>query len=202
MPVSTVSIPVGQWFADDAGRWWFDSGSFALDFAYTGAIDAPAATPEGLHSPDDLTAWMRERFPVAVGAARSRDLFDAVALREAIARLAAAAGRDEPFRTSDVDLVNLYAATPDIPPTLAGGSRQAGRSVQTVAQALSTIARDAVDCFSAGNVGRIRTCDGDCGLLYLDTSRAGTRRWCSMQRCGNRAKVRAHRARKSALRAA
>ena len=202
MPVSTVSIPVGQWFADDAGRWWFDSGSFALDFAYTGGIDAPAATSERLHSPDDLTAWMRERFPVAVGAARSRDLFDAVALREAIARLAAAASRDEQFRTSDVDLVNLYAATPDIPPTLAGGSRQAGRSVQTVAQALSTIARDAVDCFSAANVGRIRTCDGDCGLLYLDTSRAGTRRWCSMQRCGNRAKVRAHRARKSALRAA
>ena len=202
MPVSTVSIPVGQWFADDAGRWWFDSGSFALDFAYTGGIAAPAATPERLHSPDDLTAWMRERFPVAVGAARSRDLFDAVALREAIARLAAAASRDEQFRTSDVDLVNLYAATPDIPPTLAGGSRQAGRSVQTVAQALSTIARDAVDCFSAANVARIRTCDGDCGLLYLDTSRAGTRRWCSMQRCGNRATVRAHRARKSALRAA
>ena len=35
MPVSTVSIPVGQWFTDDSGRWWFDSGSFALDFAYT-----------------------------------------------------------------------------------------------------------------------------------------------------------------------
>ncbi|MFC5789509.1 CGNR zinc finger domain-containing protein [Agromyces tardus] len=201
MPVSTVSIPVGQWFADDAGRWWFDSGSFALDFAYTGALPASAA-PERLHSPDDLTAWMRDRFPVSVGAARSRDLFDSVSLREAIARLATAASRDEPFRAADVDLVNLYAATPDIPPTLAGGSRQAGRSVQTVGQALSTIARDAVDCFGPANTGRIRVCDGDCGLLYLDTSRAGSRRWCSMQRCGNRAKVRAHRARKSALRAA
>ncbi|WP_235492647.1 MULTISPECIES: CGNR zinc finger domain-containing protein [unclassified Leifsonia] len=29
---------------------------------------------------------------------------------------------------------------------------------------------------------------------YVDTSRAGTRRWCSMQRCGNRAKVRKFRA--------
>ena len=201
MPVSTVSIPVGQWFADDAGRWWFDSGSFALDFAYTGAVATPAA-PERLHAPDDLTGWMRERFPVAVGAARSRDLFDAASLREAIARLAQAASRDEAFRVADVDLVNLYAATPDIPPALAGGSRQAGRSVQTVSQALSTIARDAVDCFGAANAGRIRICDGECGLLYLDTSRAGTRRWCSMQRCGNRAKVRAHRARKSALHAA
>jgi len=27
MPVSTVSIPIGQWFTSAEGtRWWFDSG--------------------------------------------------------------------------------------------------------------------------------------------------------------------------------
>jgi predicted RNA-binding Zn ribbon-like protein len=198
MPVSTVSIPVGQWFTSAEGiRWWFDSGSFALDFAYTGPV---GGTPEWerLHAPDDLTSWLRERFPVAVGAARSRDLFDAIALRDAIGRMAHAAAHGEPMRSADVDLVNLYAATPDIPPALAGGSRQAGRSVQTVGQALSTIARDAVDLFDSANAERIRECSGvDCAIVYLDTSRAATRRWCSMQRCGNRAKVRAHRARKA-----
>jgi len=195
MPVSTVSIPVGQWFTSSEGtRWWFDSGSFALDFAYTGAMGGNPEW-ERLHAPDDLTAWLRERFPVAVGAARSRDLFDAMSLRDAIGRMALSAARDEPVRAQDIDLVNLYAATPDIPPALAGGSRQAGRSVQTVGQALSTIARDAVDLFDPANADRIRECNGDCGIVYLDTSRAATRRWCSMQRCGNRAKVRAHRAR-------
>lgn len=70
--------------------------------------------------------------------------------------------------------------------------------MQTVAQALSTIARDAVDLFSPGNTERVRCCSGaDCDVVYLDTSRAASRRWCSMQRCGNRAKVRAHRARKA-----
>jgi predicted RNA-binding Zn ribbon-like protein len=196
VPVSTVSLPVGQWFTDDSGRWWFDSGSFALDFAYTGGLPVVVA-PERLQAPDDLTSWMRERFPMTIGAARSRDLFDALALRDAIARLALAAGRGEPRRSADIDVVNLYAATPDIPPALDGGSRQAGRSVQTVGQALSTIARDAVDCFGPANEGRVRRCAGDCGIVYLDTSRAASRRWCSMQRCGNRAKVRAHRARKS-----
>lgn len=196
MPVSTVSIPVGQWFTDDSGRWWFDSGSFALDFAYTGGLPV-AVAPERLHAPDDLTSWMRERFPMTIGGARSRDLFDALALRDAITRLALAAGRGTERRAADIDVVNLYAATPDIPPTLDGGSRQAGRSVQTVGQALSTIARDAVDCFGPANDGRVRVCAGDCGIVYLDTSRAASRRWCSMQRCGNRAKVRAHRARKS-----
>lgn len=203
MPVSTVSIPVGQWLTSVEGtRWWFDSGSFALDFAYTGTMAGDRLT-ERLHAPDDLTAWLRERFPVAVGDARSRDLFDAVALRDAIGRMAIAAAHGERTRTADIDVVNLYAATPDIPPTLAGGSRQAGRSVQTVGQALSTIARDAVDLFDGANAERIRECNGeDCSIVYLDTSRAATRRWCSMQRCGNRAKVRAHRARKAVAAAA
>ena len=203
MPVSTVSIPVGQWFTSAEGtRWWFDSGSFALDFAYTGAMGGNPAW-ERLHAPDDLTTWLRERFPVAVGAARSRDLFDAISLRDAIGRMAGAAADDDAPRAADIDLVNLYAAMPDIPPVLAGGSRQAGRSVQTVGQALSTIARDAVDLFDPANAGRIRECSGaDCGMVYLDTSRAATRRWCSMQRCGNRAKVRAHRARKAVQAAA
>ena len=116
MPVSTVSIPVGQWFTSAEGtRWWFDSGSFALDFAYTGAMGGNPAW-ERLHAPDDLTTWLRERFPVAVGVARSRDLFDAISLREAIGRMAQSAAHGEPARAADIDLVNLYAATPDIPP--------------------------------------------------------------------------------------
>jgi predicted RNA-binding Zn ribbon-like protein len=31
-----------------------------------------------------------------------------------------------------------------------------------------------------------------CGWLFLDESRAGTRRWCSMGECGNRAKAHRH----------
>jgi predicted RNA-binding Zn ribbon-like protein len=198
VPVSTVSIPVGQWFTTAEGvRWWFDSGSFALDFAYTGTIGG-LRVDEQLHAPDDLSQWLHERFPMPVGAARSRDLFDAIALRDAIARMAVAASTGQAVRPADIDLVNLYAATPDVPPSLAGGTRQAGRSVQTVAQALSTIARDAVDLFSPANAERVRCCSGaECAVVYLDTSRAASRRWCSMQRCGNRAKVRAHRARKA-----
>ncbi|MEU3163931.1 ABATE domain-containing protein [Streptosporangium sp. NPDC006930] len=40
--------------------------------------------------------------------------------------------------------------------------------------------------------GRIRTC-GRCGWLFLDSSRGGRRRWCSMSVCGNREKARRHR---------
>jgi len=66
----------------------------------------------------------------------------------------------------------------------------------TASQVLSELARDAVDLFAGPLTGRIRVCAApDCALLYLDQSRTGNRQWCSMQRCGTRAKVRSYRER-------
>lgn len=51
--------------------------------------------------------------------------------------------------------------------------------------------------------GRIRRCQNPaCVLWFFDTTRNGTRRWCSMAACGNRAKARRHyeRARNPAAR--
>lgn len=45
---------------------------------------------------------------------------------------------------------------------------------------------------------RIRSCaHDDCVLWFLDTSKGGRRRWCSMERCGNRAKASRHYRRSS-----
>ncbi|GHD47111.1 zf-CGNR multi-domain protein [Mycetocola manganoxydans] len=198
--VTGWSPATGQEFVSVEGtRWWFDSGSLALDFAWTGPVGGEI--PSG-HSGDTLrdaaglTEWLGARHPSTP--ATDRDLADAITLRTAIGNLSLAALTGTPGDGRDVDLLNLYAATPDIPPRLAGGSLQAGRTEPRAAQALSTIARDAVALFSGTSGGRIRGCDAeDCNLIYLDTSRAANRRWCSMQRCGNRHKVRSHRARAS-----
>jgi predicted RNA-binding Zn ribbon-like protein len=202
--VTTEAIEVrstGQWIdSSDGQHWWFDSGSLALDFAFTGAMvsapDAADSPSEQLREPDDLNTWLSERFPGIDARCGERELTDARMLRAGVARLAVATASAEARSGDDIDIVNLFAATPDIPPVLAGGARQAGRTRPTATQALATIARDAVRLFGPDAGGRIRVCSApDCAYIYLDTSRAGTRRWCSMQRCGNRAKVRAHRAR-------
>jgi predicted RNA-binding Zn ribbon-like protein len=184
----------GQWLpSDDGHRWWFDSGSVALDFVYSGAIGG-----EMLHKPADLADWLNGRFPGVDGTVTDRDLIDAKALRAAIGRLAIAASRDETATADDVDVVNLFAATPDIPPALPGGGRQAGRARAHTGQALSSMAREAVGIFGSDSLPRIRECAADdCAMVFYDDSRSNNRRWCSMQRCGNRAKVRAHRARTS-----
>jgi len=47
-----------------------------------------------------------------------------------------------------------------------------------------------------GDSARIRRCaSDDCGWFFVDRSRAGTRRWCRMDGCGARAKMRRYRAR-------
>ena len=53
------------------------------------------------------------------------------------------------------------------------------------------LAHSAAKLFTEANRSRVRKC-GECVLHFLDTSKKGTRRWCSMQLCGNRLKVAAY----------
>lgn len=61
--------------------------------------------------------------------------------------------------------------------------------------AAGLVAADFADFAAAFEPARLRHCEGEgCSLAFYDTSRNGKRRWCSMEICGNRHKVRSHRA--------
>ena len=54
-------MQTGQWLDPrDGTRWFFDSGSLALDFGWTGAFGG-SQTTERMHGPADLHAWLDER---------------------------------------------------------------------------------------------------------------------------------------------
>ena len=57
------------------------------------------------------------------------------------------------------------------------------------------VAHSAAKLFAQADHSRVRKC-GQCVLHFYDTSKKGTRRWCSMQLCGNRLKVAAYAARR------
>lgn len=58
---------------------------------------------------------------------------------------------------------------------------------------LRPIVQSAAELLTSDLVDRVRECHGDdCTWLFLDQSRNRSRRWCSMESCGNRAKVRRH----------
>lgn len=169
-------------------------------YVHTGG-DGGMAQFEIVHTPDDLGRLLGVVLDLPPFAADDADLAAARRLRGAITRIAydVAGGSLPPVpvdarRPGDEDLVNAAAAEPPLVPALLPGG---GSTVvaPTVTAALSTLARDAVDLFAGPLAARIRVCAAEnCGLLLVDTTRAGARRWCSMEVCGNRAKVRAHRA--------
>ena len=59
---------------------------------------------------------------------------------------------------------------------------------------LAPLAHGTATLFANVDRGRVHKCD-QCVLHFQDISKKGTRRWCSMQLCGNRLKVAAYAAR-------
>ena len=163
------------------------SGRLCLDFAATlgsrGQLNL-----ERLREPGDLERWLAQAGLGAPGPASPVDLAAAVRLREAIYGLVLLdPGRRRP---GAAHIVNQMAAPAPLAPELDDAGRgSAWASGGTVTQALSNVARDAIDLLSGPLIAQVRSCAGpDCTILFIDTSRPGTRRWCSMEACGNQAK--------------
>ena len=91
-------------------------------------------------------------------------------------------------------------APPELRPTLAGiavGHRH--EAADPLGEALARVAEALVEAIAEGDTTRFRICANDaCRWVFEDTSRGGRRRWCDMQSCGNRAKVRRFRSRQRA----
>jgi predicted RNA-binding Zn ribbon-like protein len=58
---------------------------------------------------------------------------------------------------------------------------------------LAPVLWSAADLLTHAGRRRVRRCANNaCLWLFVDESKAGTRRWCDMSSCGNRAKSRRH----------
>ena len=83
------------------------------------------------------------------------------------------------------------------PPALETGGGELGIAYPASNDSwLRPLLRAGLELLASPLLGRVRKCSNpDCVLWYLDTTKSGTRRWCSMGLCGNANKVRAFRAR-------
>jgi predicted RNA-binding Zn ribbon-like protein len=157
-----------------------------------------SAREELLTEPDSLSDWAVEAglLDAAIDVTVD-DLNAAIDVREAVYRTVIARLEGRRPKSADVDLLNKWAAEPQLTPQLlrSGGIRRAG----TVAQVLSSVAADLLDLVAGPDVENVKRCAHDgCTRLYVDSSRAKNRHWCGMGTCGNKAKVRAFRERQRA----
>jgi predicted RNA-binding Zn ribbon-like protein len=180
-----VRHPDGQVFA-------FEPGSLSMAFAITGApIDE--ARFETLRNPTDLSQWAAAIMGAREVVASAADLAHAKLVRSAIWSATEAVIEGRLPDAEDRRVLNDAARRAPPRPKLApdGGASWA-RPVDADA-VLSAVAGDAIELVGGPRATRLKRCQGvNCSIPFVDTSRPGTRRWCSMERCGNRAKVRTH----------
>ncbi|MFF1571630.1 CGNR zinc finger domain-containing protein [Leifsonia sp. NPDC058292] len=168
----------------------FLAGNLALDFVATIASRDTVAE-EKLVTAADLAEWLVLSGAVGEPPVVSGSEFDrAIALRETIygALRERTAGRAPSDRA--VAAINSAAAVATPVPVLSDGAVVSRGSADA---ALALIARASQQALTDD---RLRFCDGaDCTRPFIDSSRGGSRRWCGMSGCGDRAKAAAYRRR-------
>jgi predicted RNA-binding Zn ribbon-like protein len=208
--------------AEPAGLPEAVGGSAGLDFANTIGPRLPgpgrevrdylAGYPELVgwaERAELLTAGQRDRLTALAAAdptGAAEVLRSARRLREAIYQTFAAVARGEPAPPAALaEIKASYLAALDsaelgpVPSGLDWRWPEHG----PLSQVLWPVARAAVGLAVSGQLARIKQCpgdDGQCGWLFLDTSKNATRRWCSMRTCGSRVKSRRQAARLRAAR--
>ncbi|HEU5266619.1 MAG TPA: CGNR zinc finger domain-containing protein [Jatrophihabitans sp.] len=174
-------------FRTGNGRDW-------LDLLATNEGRYRAVQHDTISSPHALRAWLRSKDIEPTGRVGVDDVGYVAEARETMHRLAVAGVTGHSPAAGDVrHLDRLLAA--DAALRLTGGATSVRvRRPVTVAQAVGRLAREAVGDLAGRGPGTLRACGDDtCSGIFLDTT--GRRRWCSDERCGNRMRVRAHRAR-------
>ena len=168
--------------------------ALCLDFA--NSVDWDEGAPikdEVLKAPDDLRRWGRRAGLGDSAAPGARELEAAHELRTALHHaFAAIALGGEPERAALRTIAANHAEAAragTLQPRGDGAWRMAWPSSDP-RRVRFAVAWDAVALLAdPDRLARVRHCPGhDCGWLFLDTS--GRRRWCSMDTCGSRAKMR------------
>jgi predicted RNA-binding Zn ribbon-like protein len=140
----------------------------------------------------ELKSWAREHRAIA-----AKLFAEAIALRDVIYRIFSALASSDTVSDQDLAALNrALAAAPSrdrLAPTDAGYGWQIGPAPLTAATLLAPVLWSAGDLMARDRRRRVRLCaNAQCLWLFLDQSKGGTRRWCDMASCGNRAKARRH----------
>ncbi len=189
----------------------------ALDFLNSRARPAGQAI-EWIASGTDLIAWVEAAGHLAAGDAdRLRDwpnaALDSAAreartLREWFRALVDAASGQARAMVSEAnaETLNAILRADSLWWELGTGAAPGlhlKQAIRAPTGLLHPIAESMARLLCEADFRRVRRCEGaGCTLHFLDTSKNGGRRWCSMAGCGNRAKAAQHRAKARAERGA
>jgi predicted RNA-binding Zn ribbon-like protein len=196
-------------------RYEFSGGRLCLDFVNTVSGDRAGRPTERMAAYADLVAWSRQA--EVVDDAEARRLLaearrrpgeaeavqrDALALRESLYRIFTAIAVDGDAPAEDLARLSEHLARAlSHRRIVRGGPACCALAWNDPPDALEAplwrVAASAAELLTSGpELARVRQCGmhdtHECSWVFMDHTRARTRRWCSMKDCGNKAKARRH----------
>jgi predicted RNA-binding Zn ribbon-like protein len=185
-------------------------GRLAIDFVNTVSGKRLVAPIERLNDYGDIVSWA-EQVGIA-GAARTKALRRAAhehpqeaeaafarakELREALFRIFSAVAAQKRPNSADLERFNRELGEAFAHLRIAenaDGFAWSFSDEEAMTSVLWPVVRSAADVLLKDDPARVHMCEAldGCGWLFYDETRSGTRRWCSMKDCGNRAKARRH----------
>lgn len=173
----------------------------ALLYDFVNSIDLRRYVEQGVaHEPGDelatpaqLARWLQTHGLAKPGVRISRtEHHEAVELRAALRLFLSSSPRQQTSAATALTHAAAgfplaVAASRERPLDLVPMSR---RAIGGLGRVLAEIVR----LSDSGKLERMKACQSDeCQWVFYDRSKPGNRRWCSSDRCGNRAKTRAYR---------
>jgi predicted RNA-binding Zn ribbon-like protein len=149
---------------------------------------------DSIDNPAALREWLREYGQEPTNDVSMADVEQFQVVREALHRTTVAVMCGDRPQAADVRLLaRALEADRPLGVRLTDGGIGIVRPA-SAGEALARLVRDAVQDLSGPRRVHLRPCGDDtCSGVFFDYT--GRRRWCSDERCGNRVRVRAHRAR-------
>lgn len=191
-----------------------EAGALCLDFANTAEWHRSNQPTETLYSYADLLGWAQSQRILSVeqkthleNSAIQRPLDakaaleQALSLREVIYQIMVASIKQLNSSPADLAALNLVLADALLHIQLIEEEKSYSWIWDTLVDSLTAPLRpvvlSAANLLTSDRLANVKQCEDDrgCGYLFIDTSKNRSRRWCSMESCGNRAKVRRHRQR-------
>ena len=198
----------------------FVAGHVALDFVNTAEERGHPDAGDSLRTVDDLRLWGQRRGVLTSGAvgtsgasgadgaggdggdAGRAELAAAIEARELLYELFLCHARGR--RAADADRARLSRLASEAYQAASLDEEADGRlgwrwDPSRLASVRHVAIAAAVELLSQSPTARLRQCPGDhCGWFFLDTTKRGNRRWCSMSECGQEAKTLRRRQRSTA----
>lgn len=183
----------------------FDGGTLCLDFTNTVHHRKKDPMPDYLQHMLDLIAWAKQiqlidtdkndllnRKAIHSEKESSQFFKESIKLRETLYQIFYALSMGSPIAPAELKRFNYFLQKhySRISISEQNGSYQQGWDLpaDSFLQLTAPIVKDAAVLLSSDKTGRIKECPS-CGWLFLDSSKNGKRRWCSMKSCGSSIKA-------------